>query len=105
MLTYTRIDHHQAKKMMEELSNYTIVDVRKFMEYKLGHIPGAMLLPLDELEYIAEEELPDKDQVLFVYCRSGVRSVAASEYLASLGYKNVYEFGGIIDWPYEIVEE
>ena len=71
-------------------------------EYDAGHIPGAMLLPYTEIENKAESMLLDKDKQILVYCRSGRRSKIAAEALASLGYTNVKEFGGIIDWPYEV---
>ena len=71
-------------------------------EYDAGHIPGAVLLPYTQIEEKAEQMLPDKAQLILVYCRSGRRSKIAAEALAELGYTNIREFGGIIDWPYEV---
>ena len=88
--------------MMEE-GGVTIVDVRRVDEYQEGHIPGAILAPNETILTDAANLLPDKNAILLVYCRSGRRSKIASESLAKLGYTNVKEFGGIIDWPYEVV--
>ena len=71
-------------------------------EYDEGHIPGAILIPNTEIETRAEAALPDKDQLILVYCRSGRRSKLAAEALAELGYTNIKEFGGILDWPYAV---
>lgn len=90
-----------AKEIMDSETDHVILDVRTEEEYAEGHIPGAVLIPDYEIATRAEEELPDKDQMLLVYCRSGRRSKIAAEALVGLGYTNVYEFGGIIDWPYE----
>ena len=80
-----------------------IVDVREQSEYDAGHIPGAVLLPLGQInEDSAAEAIPEKDAAALVYCRSGRRSKIASEMLAQIGYTNIYEFGGIITWPYEV---
>ena len=87
---------------MMDKGNVTIVDVREPSEYAGGHVPGAMLLPLGTVSSSAEKVLPDKDAALLVYCRSGVRSLNASRELVSMGYKHVNDFGGILDWPYEI---
>jgi len=76
--------------------------VREQDEYDSGHIPGAILIPYTEIENKAEEMIPDKDELILVYCRSGRRSKIAAESLIKLGYTNVKEFGGIIDWPYEV---
>ena len=80
-----------------------IVDVRRQDEYDSGHIPGAILIPNESLGTEKPEKLPDFDQVILIYCRSGNRSKAASQKLADMGYTNIYEFGGIIDWNGEIV--
>jgi len=101
---YNRITPQQAKEIMDTGSDYIILDVRTQEEYDLGHIPGAVLIPDTEIAHRAESELPQKDQLILVYCRSGRRSKLASEELAGLGYTNIHEFGGIIDWPYEITE-
>ena len=81
---------------------YIILDVRTKEEFDQGHIPGAILIPNTEIEARAEEKLTDKDQLILVYCRSGRRSKLAAEILVELGYTNIKEFGGIIDWPYEV---
>jgi len=99
---YKNITAEDAKKIMDTEEGYIILDVRTQEEYDEGHIPGAILIPGTEIEMRAEEDLPDKDQLLLVYCRSGRRSKQAAEILVELGYTNVMEFGGILDWPYEI---
>lgn len=96
------ITAEEAKEIMDSQEGYVILDVRTQEEYGQGHIPGAILIPDTEIKARAEKELPDKDQLLLVYCRSGRRSKLASEALAKLGYTNIKEFGGIIDWPYEV---
>ena len=99
---YVSIKQEDAKALMESEEDYVILDVRTDSEYAEGHIPGAVLLPDYEVEERAEEMLPDKDQLILVYCRSGNRSKTASTILAEMGYTNVKEFGGINSWPYEI---
>ena len=99
---YVNITAEEAKQIMDSEEGYVILDVRTQEEYDQGHIPGAILIPDTEVEVTAEEVLTDKDQLLLVYCRSGRRSKLASEILVELGYTNIKEFGGIIDWPYEI---
>lgn len=99
---YMNITAEEAKGLMDSQEGYIILDVRTQEEYDEGHIPGAFLIPNTEVEERAEENLPDKDQLVLVYCRSGRRSKLAAEILAELGYTNVREFGGIIDWPYEV---
>ena len=83
---------------------HVIVDVRREDEYKAGHIPGAIRVTNEDIGDTMPAELPDLDQIILVYCRSGRRSKEASEKLAKLGYTNVYEFGGIIDWDGEVVK-
>lgn len=100
-VSYSQVDAAKAKQFMETEQNYVILDVRTDSEFSEGHIPGAMLIPDYEIEEKAESMLKDKDQLILVYCRSGNRSKGAAETLAKLGYTNVVEFGGIIDWPYE----
>ena len=102
--TYEQISGAEAKALMDSESGYVIIDARTQEEYDQGHIPGAILIPEYEIADRAEKELPDKDQLIFVYCRSGRRSKIAAEELVKLGYTNVKEFGGIIDWEYEIVK-
>ncbi len=99
---YVNITAQEAKALMDSETGYCILDVRTAEEYAEGHIPGAVLLPYDEIEARAEEVLPDNNQMLLVYCRSGRRSKIAAESLVALGYTDIREFGGIIDWPYEI---
>lgn len=94
----------EAKEMMEKEENIIILDVREKDEYKEGHIEGAIQLSYLDIEKKASKVLPDKNQIILVYCRSGNRSKIASETLVNLGYTNIYEFGGIIDWPYDIVK-
>lgn len=101
---YVSISAEAAKSLMDSESDYTVLDVRTPEEYAEGHIEGAVLIPYDEIENRAEDELPDKEKLILVYCRSGRRSKIAAQALAELGYINVKEFGGIIDWPYEIVK-
>ena len=96
------ISAQEAKKIMDEETGYVILDVRTQEEYDQGHIPGAILIPDYEIEGKAESMLPDKDQQLLIYCRSGRRSKLAAEALVELGYTNIWEFGGIIDWPYDV---
>ena len=99
---YMNITAQQAKEIMEQEEGYVILDTRTQEEYDTGHIPGAILIPYDEVKEKAEAQLADKDQLILVYCRSGRRSKLAAEDLVALGYTNIKEFGGIIDWPYEV---
>jgi rhodanese-related sulfurtransferase len=99
---YMNITAEEAKQIMDREEGYIILDTRTQAEYDEGHIPGAIVIPHDEITDRAEEELPHKDQLLLVYCRSGRRSKLAAEALVKLGYTNIKEFGGIIDWPYEV---
>ena len=99
---YLNISPEEAKVLMDTQEDYVILDVRTQEEFDTGHIPGAVLIPNTEIADRAEQELPDKDQLLLVYCRSGNRSKQASQILVELGYTNIREFGGINDWPYEI---
>ncbi len=99
---YQQITAEEAKKIMDAGEEHIILDTREQDEFDEGHIPNAILIPYTEIENKAEEMLPDKDAQILVYCRSGRRSKIASESLAKLGYTNVKEFGGIIDWPYEV---
>ena len=99
---YMNISAQQAKEIMEQEEGYVILDTRTQEEYDTGHIPGAILIPYDEVKEKAEAQLTDKDQLILVYCRSGRRSKLAAEDLVALGYTNIKEFGGINDWPYEV---
>ena len=100
--TYTQISQVKAREMMEE-EGVIVLDAREQSEFDGGHIPGAVLLPVGTItEETASAVIPELDAVVLVYCRSGNRSKTASEKLVNLGYTNVYEFGGILSWPYEI---
>ena len=99
---YVNITAEEAKEIMDTKEGYIILDVRTQEEYEQGHIPGAILIPDTEINAEVEKVLTDKDQLILVYCRSGRRSKLAAEALVELGYTNIKEFGGIIDWPYEI---
>ena len=99
---YMNITAEEAKVIMDSQEGYIILDVREQEEYDQGHIPGAILIPYTQIEEKADPMLPDKDQLILVYCRSGRRSKIAAEALVELSYTNIKEFGGIIDWPYEV---
>ena len=98
---YQQISQEEAKRIMDSGEEHIVLDTREQYEYDESHIPGAILIPYTEIENKAEEMLPDKNAQILVYCRSGRRSKLASEKLVELGYTNIREFGGIIDWPYE----
>ena len=98
---YTKITAAEAKRIMDSGEEYILLDVREQDEFDEWHIPGAILIPYTEIKAQAEAKLTDKDAQILVYCRSGRRSKIAAEALSELGYTNVKEFGGIIDWPYE----
>ncbi|MCR4606654.1 MAG: rhodanese-like domain-containing protein [Oscillospiraceae bacterium] len=104
-LPYLQIDQETAKRMMEADDGHVIVDVRRQDEYDAGHIPGAILIPNESIVSERPEELPDLQQIILIYCRSGRRSKEAAQKLADMGYVNIYEFGGIIDWTGEITAE
>ena len=99
---YMNITAEEARQIMDSEDGYIILDARTQEEYDQGHIPGAVVISHEEIAEKAEEVLTDKDQLILVYCRSGRRSKIAAEALAELGYTNIREFGGIIDWPYEV---
>ena len=101
--SYTQISMEEAIAMMEESTDYILLDVRTPEEFAELHIPGAINVPNETISTEEISQLPNKEQLILVYCRSGNRSKEASEKLANLGYSNVYEFGGIIDWPGETV--
>ena len=98
---YQQISQEEAAEMMEKDDGHVILDVRRQDEYASGHIPGAICIPNETITTEMLPQLPDPEQVILVYCRSGNRSKQASGKLAEAGYKNVYEFGGIIDWTGE----
>ena len=99
---YMNITAEEAKQIMDSETGYIILDVRTQEEYDQGHIPGAIVISHEQIAEKAEEVLTDKDQLILVYCRSGRRSKIAAEALVELGYTNIKEFGGILDWPYEV---
>lgn len=103
-LGYEQISGEEAKKIMDSETGYIIIDARTQEEFDEGHIENAILIPEYEISERAEKELPDKNQLILVYCRSGRRSKIAAQALVDLGYTNVKEFGGIIDWKYEVVK-
>ncbi len=101
---YQQISQEEAKSMMDS-QEVVILDVREQDEYDGGHIPGAVLLPVGTIDQdTAAAVIPEKDAAVLVYCRSGNRSKTASSALAALGYTNIYEFGGINTWPYDIAK-
>lgn len=102
-ITYEQITAEQAKSIMDTETDYIILDTRTEEEFAEAHIENAILIPHYEIADRAEKELPDKDKLILVYCRSGNRSKQASKVLTELGYTNVKEFGGIIDWEYGTV--
>ena len=103
--SYTQISQDEAKQMMEQDGTQIIVDVRTQEEYDAGHIPGAVCIPNESIGTEQPEELPDLDQVILIYCRSGNRSKQAAQKLFDMGYTNIYEFGGINDWTGEVVTD
>ena len=102
--TYVQISQEEAKRIMDTESGFVIIDARTDEEFNEGHIENAILIPEYEITDRAEAEIPEKDTLILVYCRSGRRSKIAADALVQLGYTNVKEFGGIIDWEYEIVK-
>ncbi len=104
-LGYRQVSMDEAVALMDGESGYIILDVRTAEEFNDSHIPGAVNIPNEEIGTEEIPQLPDKDQKIFVYCRSGNRSKQASEKLAALGYTNIIEFGGINSWPGETVSE
>ena len=103
--TYRQITMDEAVDMMAQETGYIILDVRRPDEFAAGHIPNAINVANETIGTAEIPELPDKDQLIMVYCRSGRRSKEASEKLVKLGYTNIVEFGGILDWKGEIVTE
>lgn len=103
--TYRQLTMDEAVSMMEAESGYIILDVRRPDEFAVGHIPNAINVPNETIGTAEISELPNKNQLIFVYCRSGRRSKEAAEKLVNLGYTNIVEFGGILDWRGEIVTE
>lgn len=103
--SFTRISQEEAEEMMEQDDGHVILDVRTKEEYASGHIPGAICIPNETIYKERPEQLPDLDQIILVYCRSGNRSKRAARMLYEMGYTNVYEFGGIIDWTGDVVTD
>ena len=103
-IAYEMISAKEAKALMDSEKGYIIIDARTESEYAAGHIQGAILIPEYEISKRAEAEIPDKNTLILVYCRSGRRSKIAAQELVKLGYTNVKEFGGIIDWEYGTVK-
>lgn len=101
-ISYETISAKKAYEFMNLETNYIILDVREQEEYNNSHIPNALLVPYQTINKDIINILPNKDQLILVYCRSGRRSAIASQTLVDLGYTNVKDFGGIIDWPYEL---
>ncbi|MCL2662223.1 MAG: rhodanese-like domain-containing protein [Oscillospiraceae bacterium] len=101
---YRRISAGDAHQMMQDTSEYILLDVRRIDEFNAEHIEGAILIPYDEIGNRAADELPDKNALILIYCRSGRRSELAARELIGMGYTNVYDFGGILDWPYDTIK-
>jgi rhodanese-related sulfurtransferase len=102
--SFYNITPEEAKKRLDSEKDIILLDVRTKEEYDTGHIKESMLIPVDSLKQEAEGKLKDKEAPIFVYCRSGNRSTAAAKILVELGYKNVYNLGGINKWPYVVVK-
>ncbi len=101
---YQKITAQEAKAIIDGEEDVMILDVRTDSEYRAGHIEGSVLLPHTEIKEKAYQILPDKNAKILVYCRTGIRSAQGSNFLLEMGYTNVYDFGGIIDWPYDVVQ-
>lgn len=100
---YHRITAEKAKNIMDSRDDIIILDVRRKEEYDAGHIKGALLIPNETIDLNEPEQLSDKEATILVYCRSGVRSLEAANKLVEMGYHNVYDFGGIMQWKYDTV--
>ena len=100
---YHKITAEEAREKMQNTKDFILLDVRTPEEFLEQHLPGAILLTDSRISAEAEEKLPNKDTPIFVYCRSGRRSAGAANQLVNMGYTQIYDFGGIIDWPYETV--
>ena len=103
-ITYEQFSQEKAYEIMKTEKDFIILDTRTEEEFNEGHIPNAICISHEEIEARAEKELPDKDKLILVYCRSGRRSKIAAAALCKMGYTNIKEFGGIIDWKYEITK-
>ena len=102
---YKKISAEDAYQVMQSTDKYILLDVRTDEEFAEKHIEGAVLIPDYEIGIRADTELPDKSALILVYCRSGRRSANAANKLVKIGYTNIYDFGGIIDWPYDTIGE
>lgn len=102
---YQRVSAEEAKELMDTQKDYILLDVRTPEEFAQAHIPGAICIPNETIGTQPIDQLPSKEQMILIYCRSGNRSKQAADKLAKLGYANLVEFGGIQDWPYETVSE
>ena len=100
---YSSITMEDAAVLLESENDYLLLDVRTEQEYFSGHIPGAVCIPNEDIDETVVEALPDQEQVIFVYCRSGNRSKQAAEKLANLGYTNIVEIGGVKDWNGDLI--
>ena len=103
MAEYRKITAEQAMEKMNKIDGWVLLDVRTEEEFKEEYIEGAILIPDNEISSRIESEIPNKDIIIFVYCRSGRRSANAAYEMVNMGYTNVYDFGGIIDWPYDVI--
>lgn len=103
--TFHQISQEEAKEMMAKDDGHVVVDVRRQDEYDAGHIPGAILIPNESIGCDSPEALPDYDQIILIYCRTGNRSKQAAQKLAGMGYTNIYEFGGITTWTGDVVTD
>ncbi len=102
---YHKLTAEEAKAMMDGSEDIIVVDVRTQEEYDEGHIPNSVLIPNETITQTPPEQLPDKDATILIYCRSGNRSRQAAENLLAMGYTNIYDFGGIRDWPYDVITD
>ena len=103
--TFHQISQEEAKEMMAKDDGHVVVDVRRQDEYDAGHIPGAILIPNESIGFDSPETLPDYDQIILIYCRTGNRSKQAAQKLAGMGYTSIYEFGGITTWTGDVVTD
>ena len=101
---YKSLTPQEAKARIDSGDDLIVLDVREDSEFAQGHVPNAVLLPLGQIKDKADDVLPDKDAEILLYCRSGNRSRQAAMILLDLGYTNVYDFGGIVSWPYDVVK-
>ncbi|NLC43437.1 MAG: rhodanese-like domain-containing protein [Clostridiales bacterium] len=104
-VNYKTINAEEAKAIIDAEENIVILDVRTKAEFDDGHIPNAILIPDAKLKEEVEIKIPDKDTKILIYCRSGNRSAKSAKHLIEMGYNNVFDFGGIIDWPYDVVTD